>query len=162
MTDIIVDGKTKVTFVAGAAAPTSADSAATIGGGTDLQSMLVPTGLEGFEGSTAEVDSSALDSTFNTNLPGRTSFSGTNLVLKKQDGTDAVFDTLSVAGTSGTLYIRDGVDSDTDWATGDDYEAYPVKTGEFNYVGRGEANSVLRYRVPTPISAPRVRGTAVA
>jgi hypothetical protein len=49
---------------------------------------MTPDGLTGFEPSTADVDNSALNSTFDTKTIGRDSFSGTMLRLKKQSGTD--------------------------------------------------------------------------
>lgn len=163
MTDIIVDGKTRVFAIPDTGSLTlSGLTVANFGTGEAIHSKLVPTGLEGFEGSTAEIDNTALDSTFDTRLPGRTSFSGMGLLLKKQDGTDDVFTLVSVKGTNLLIAIFDGVDAATAVAADDDYEVYPVRTGEFNYVGRGEANSLLRYRVPTPMQAPRVRGTVVA
>lgn len=161
MADIIVDGKTRVYAVTTAANP-AAMTVAEITAGEALHDSLVPTGLEGFEGTTEEVDNTALSSTFNTRLPGRTSFSGTGLILKKQDGADPVFDLLTANGTDLYIVIFDGVDASVDPVVTDEYEAYPVRTGEFNYVGRGEANSVLRYRVPTLIRAARVRGAVAA
>lgn len=162
MADIIVDGKTRVFAVADTGQTLTALSAAAINGGTKLHDALVPTGLEGFEGSTAEIDTTALGSAYDTKLAGRTSFSGTGLVFKKQDGTDTVFDLTSVKGTKLLIVILDGVDSGTAVTAAEDYEVYPVTTGEYNYLGRGEANTILRYRVPTPVSRPRVRGTTVA
>lgn len=158
MADIVVDGMTRVAFV-----PTGTPSAFTVAqlnAGTLLQAMLVPTGLEGFEGSLAEVDNTPLAGRFDTKLPGRTSFSGTALVLKKQDAADPVFDLLSVVNTNGFIVIRDNIDETVAWAATQKYESYPIRTGEFNYLGRGEANSLLRYRVPVPVTGPRVRGTA--
>lgn len=158
MTDIIVDGQTAVWFV-----PTAANSAAIttaeITAGKALHDLLVPTGLEGFEPSTAEIDNTALSSKQDSKVPGRGSYSGTGLVLKKQTGTDAVFNLLSVFGTTGFIVIRDGIDAATAAAAAQKYEAYPITTGYYGYVGRGEANSLLRYRVPTPVSGPRVVGT---
>lgn len=153
MADIIVDGMTRVAFVptiANIAAPTVAE----LNAGTLLTSTLIPAGLEGFENSTAEVDNTSLASTFDTKLPGRQSLSGTALVLKKQDGTDTVFNLMTVPGTNGFIVIRDAVLQGTAWATGDKLEVYPIRTATHNMVGRGESNSLLRYRVPTPVSAP--------
>jgi hypothetical protein len=153
MADIIVDGMTRVAFVptiANIAAPTAAVELAA---GTLLQSTLVPTGLEGFENTTAEVDNTSLASTFDTKLPGRQSFSGTGLVLKKQDGTDTVFNLLSVPNTNGYIVIRDGIDQATAWAATQKVEVHPIRTAPHSMLGRGEANSLLRYRVPTPITA---------
>jgi hypothetical protein len=152
MADIIVDGQTRVAFVptiANIAAPTTAE----LNAGTLLQSTLIPAGLEGFENSTADVDNTSLASTFDTKLPGRQSFSGTGLVLKKQDGTDTVFNLLSVPNTSGYIVIRDGVTESTAWAATNKVEVYPIRTAAHSMMGRGEANSLLRYRIPTPISA---------
>lgn len=162
MNDIIVDGKTRVYAIPDTDQALEALSAAALTSGDALHDYLVPTGLEGFEGTTAAIDNSSLASTFGTNLPGRTDFSGTGLLLKKQETTDPAFDLLSVKGTKLIIVILDGVDATEAPVTGDEYEAYPITTGEYNYVGRGEANSILRYRVPTPVSRPRVRGTLVA
>lgn len=159
MADIIVDGMTRVAFVptiANKAAPTVAE----LNTGTLLQSTLVPTGLEGFENTTADVDNTSLASTFDTKLPGRQSFSGTGLVLKKQDGTDTVFNLLSVPNTNGFIVVRDGIDQATAWASSQKVEVYPIRTAAHSMMGRGEANSVLRYRVPTPISdKPELKAT---
>lgn len=161
MGDIIVDGKTRV-FAVPTVANLAAMTLTELAAGEALHDMLIPTGLEGFEGSTAEIDNTALSSTFDTRLPGRTGFSGTGLVLKKQDGTDDVFTLLSVKDTDTNIVIFDGEDADVAVIATDKYEIYPVRTGEFNYVGRGEANSLLRYRVPTLVRARRIRGTVAA
>ena len=160
MADIIVDGMTRVAFVPSIAnkqAPTVAE----LNAGTLLQSTLIPAGLEGFENSTAEVENTSLASTFDTRLPGRQSFSGTGLVLKKQDGTDTVFNLLTTPNTAGFIVIRDGVPESQAWAVGDKCEVYPVRTAAHSTLGRGEANSLLRYRVPTPVSAaPALKAVA--
>lgn len=159
MADIIVDGMTRVAFVptiANIAAPTTVE----LNAGTLLQSTLIPAGLEGFENSTADVDNTSLASTFDTKLPGRQSFSGTGLVLKKQDGTDTVFNLLSVPNTAGFIVIRDGIPESTAWAASQKVEVYPIRTAAHSTMGRGEANSLLRYRIPTPISsAPNLKAT---
>jgi hypothetical protein len=147
-----VDGQTRVAWVptiANTAAPTTTE----LNAGTLLQSTLIPAGLEGFENSTAEVDNTSLASTFDTKLPGRQSFSGTGLVLKKQNGTDTVFNLMTTPNTDGYIVIRDGVAESTAWASSDKVEVYPVRTAAHSMLGRGEANSVLRYRVPTPVTA---------
>jgi hypothetical protein len=150
--DIIVDGQTRVAWVptiANIAAPTTTE----LNAGTLLQSTLIPAGLEGFENTTAEVDNTSLASTFDTKLPGRQSFSGTGLVLKKQTATDTVFNLLTTPNTDGYIVIRDGMAESTAWATSQNVEVYPVRTASHSMLGRGEANSVLRYRVPTPVTA---------
>jgi hypothetical protein len=99
------------------------------------------------------VDNTSLASTFDTKLPGRQSFSGTGLVLKKQTATDTVFNLLTTPNTDGYIVIRDGMAESTAWATSQNVEVYPVRTASHSMLGRGEANSVLRYRVPTPVTA---------
>lgn len=101
MGDIVIDGQVRVAFVttiAAQAAPTVAE----IGAGEELGSFIAPGGMEGFEASTAEVDNTALDSTFDTKRPGRTSYSGSALVLKKQSGTDDAFDALKTNSRTAT------------------------------------------------------------
>lgn len=152
MADIVIDGKVRVYFVptiANIAAPTVAE----LNAGTALTSRLTPTGLEGFESSDADVDSTSLASTFDTKLPGRTSFSGTGLVFKKDDGTDTVFNALSTKGTTGNIVVRsNGVDQATAWTIGQLCRVYPGRTGTHSPVGIGEANSMERFRIPWFIS----------
>jgi len=162
MADIIIDGKVRVAFVptiANIAAPTVAE----LNAGTLLQSTLIPTGLEGFENTTAEVDNSSLASIFDTNLPGRLAITGTGLVLKKQDGTDTIFGLL-LPNTNGFIVIRaNGVLESTAWTAGQLVRVYPIRCAEHSPVGLGEANSVERYRVPTPVtSTPNLRALVAA
>jgi hypothetical protein len=152
MADIIVDGMTRayfVTTISNIAAPTVAE----LNAGTALQTTLVPSGLENFENTTASVDNTSLASQFDTTLPGKSSFGDTALLLKKQDGTDTVYNALTTPGTNGYVVIRDGVLSTTAWTIADKAEVYPVRTGRHSMVGRGEANTVLKYRVPVKITA---------
>lgn len=152
MADIIVDGMTRVSWVptiANIAAPTVAE----LNAGTTLQSTLIPAGMEGWENTTAEVDNTSLASVFDTKLPGRQSFSGTGLVFKKQTPTDTIFNLMTTPNTDGYIVVRDGMAESTAWATSQNVEVYPVRTATHSMLGRGEANSVLRYRVPTPITA---------
>ena len=157
MADIQVDGQTRVSFFptcASIAAPTTTE----LNAGNYLSDTLVMSGLEGWESSTAEIDATALSSTFDTKLPGRISFTGTALVLKKQDGTDTIFNALTTPGTNGFLAIRDGSPAGTAWASANKVEVYPVRTGTHVVLGRGEGNSLLRYRVPTMVtSAPNLK-----
>jgi hypothetical protein len=152
MPDIQVDGQTRVSYFptcANIAAPTVAEIQTA---GTYLSDTLIMAGLEGWESSTGEIDATALSSTFDFKLPGRISFTGTALVFKKQSGTDTIFNLLSVPGTNGFIGIRDGSAATTSFATSDKVEVYPVRTATHVMLGRGEGNSLLRYRVPTMIS----------
>jgi hypothetical protein len=153
MADIVVDGQTKVSFVPTIASATLVPTSAELTAGTSLETNLIAAGLEGFDPSNAEIDNTSLASTFDTKLPGRTGFSGTGLVLKKQTGTDTVHTTLKTPNTSGYIVIRDGTPASTAFAAAQKVAVYPVMTGQWAFLGRGEANSVLRYRVPLSITA---------
>jgi hypothetical protein len=155
--DVFADGNTRVSFVsaiASQAAPTTAE----LNAGVLLQSFLTADGLMGFEASSAEVDTTALASTFNTKTIGRDDFSGTGLRLKKQTyGSDTVFSTLT-RGTSGYIVIRRGTTESTAWASTQAVEVYPVTCGQTKFLAP-EANSVQKYEVPTPVTAaPTLRG----
>ena len=157
MPDSLADGRTRVAWVStisNIAAPTVAE----LNAGTLLQSLLTPDGLNGFQPDTADVDVSALDSTFNTNIAGRASYSGTMLRLKKQTGTDTVYNLL-VRDLQGFVVIRRDVTASTAWASGDKVEVYPAWLGEVRNLDP-EANSVHKYEVPVKVSSsPNLRAT---
>lgn len=156
MSDIIVDGRTTVWFVptiASAAGPTVAELAA----GIRISKWLTPTGLTGFEVTQAEVDNTGMESTDDTKLPGRKSRSNTSVTLKEQKG-DAEY-TAAIAAmaeyTDGFIVIRDGVlaaTPPTATAPITQLETYQVRCGEYQMIGRGEANSLLRRMIPTTVS----------
>lgn len=153
MPDVFADGQVRVAFTpahSNIALPTVAE----LNAGILLQSTLTADGLNGFEASTAEVDTTSLASTFNTKNIGRDDYSGTMLRLKKQTvGADTVRSTLS-RGTAGYIVIRRGIPETTAWASGQQVEVYPIICGRRKEL-TPTANSVLKYEVPTPItSAP--------
>jgi hypothetical protein len=158
MGDIIVDGTVKVAFVptiASLAAPTTVEILA----GDDIDTFITADGLIGFEPETAEVDTTALSSTFDTKRPGRASFSGTMLRLKKQTGTDTTYTTL-VRGTEGYIVVRRYVAAATAWAAADKVSVYPIQCGETKDLAP-EANTTARYEVPTMITLkPELRAVA--
>lgn len=156
MADVFADGNTRVAFV-GSIASIAAPTAAELTAGTLLQSYITADGLMGFEATTAEVDTTALASTFDTKTIGRDSFSGTGLRLKKQTyGSDTVF-TLLARAVAGYIVIRRGIAETTAWTAAQACEVYPVTCGQTKYLAP-EANSVQRYEIPTPITAaPNLR-----
>lgn len=157
MADVLADGMTRVAW-AGSISNQTNPTAAEMNAGILLQYVITPDGLMGFEASTAEVDNSALASTFDTKTIGRDSYSGTGLRLKKQSDTDTAFNTLS-RGTAGFLVIRRGIPETTAWTAGQAVEVYPVICGQRKMLAP-EANSVQKYEVPTPItSAPSLSAT---
>lgn len=149
MADVLADGMTRVAYVAAIsneAAPTTTE----LNAGILLQSVITADGLVGFEASTAEVDTTALDSTFDTKTIGRDSFSGTALRLKKQATGDTAYTTLTRA-TTGFIVIRRDVASTTAWTAAQSVEVYPIICGQSKFLPP-EANSVRRYEVPTMIN----------
>jgi hypothetical protein len=134
-------GSTGSPTISNIAAPTTTE----LNAGTNLTSLITPDGVVGFEPDTADVDVSALDSTFDTKVAGRGSFSGTMLRLKKQAGTDAVYNLL-VRDLAGYVVIRRDVTSSTAWATNDKAEVYPSVLGE------------VRNLPPASERGPQVRG----
>jgi hypothetical protein len=155
MADITADGKTRVywvTTVANIAAPTTTE----LNAGISLQATLTADGLMGLAPDTADVDTSSLASTFNTNVNGRTSFSGTGLRLKKQSGTDTIFTTLT-RDTAGYLVVRRSVAESTAWASTQACEVYPALCGEVKRLDP-EPNTVERYEIPIKVtSTPNLR-----
>jgi hypothetical protein len=157
MADIIVDAKTKVWLlpaVANIAAPTTTE----LNNGTSIEGLMTPDGLIGFEPTTADVDNSALNSSFDTLLPGRASFSGTAVRLKKQSGVDAVYNAYP-RDIVVYVAIRRGTLSTIAWATNDKVEIYPAQTGEPRNLAPA-ANEVQKYEIPLKItSTPNTRAT---
>jgi hypothetical protein len=157
MADIVIDGKVKVWSVpsiANIAAPTTGE----LNAGTALESLMTPDGLVGFSPETAAVDNSALNSTFDTKKAGRAGFSGDALRMKKQSGTDSVYNTL-VREYVTHIVVRRGVTSSTAWAASDKVEVYPSECGEVKNLPP-EANSVQKYEVPIFVTTqPNLRAT---
>lgn len=159
MADRFSDGNTRVFFTAAIsniAGPTTSE----LNAGISLHDTITADGLVGLEATTAEVDNSALSSTFDTKVPGRDAFSGTMLRLKRQTGTDTVYNTL-VKNTTGYIVVRRGSAATTAWAAGDKVEVYPITCGRERLLAP-TANSVEKYEVPIMISAqPNLRATVV-
>lgn len=157
MVDSLSDGRTRVYSVpsiSNIAAPTVAE----LNAGVQLEPLITADGLMGFQPDTAEVDTSALNSTFNTKLPGRASFSGTGLRLKKQTGVDTVYNTL-INGFATNIVIRRDISSTTAWAAGQAVEVYPGQCGEVKNLDPAP-NELHKYEVPFFVSPqPNLRAT---
>lgn len=149
MADIIIDGNVKVWEVE-TIADISAPTVSELNAGQQLEDIMTPDGLVGFEPDTADVDNSSLDSTDDTNLPGRSSFSGTMLRLKKQSQTgDTVYDLLE-RNYETHVVVRQGMTAGDAWAASQEVRVYPVKCGQVRNLPP-EANTLERYEVPTKI-----------
>ncbi|AGL13881.1 hypothetical protein [Actinoplanes sp. N902-109] len=155
MADITADGRTRVAYVptiASINAPTTTE----LNAGLLLQNTLTADGLAGFRPETADVDTTSMASTFNTTRNGRTSFSGTMLRLKKQDGTDTIFNTLT-RDTAGYIVVRRSLLETTAWASAQPVEVYPIVCGDVARMDP-EPNTVERYEIPLKVtSAPALR-----
>jgi hypothetical protein len=159
MPDITSDGKVRVywvTTISNQNAPTTTE----LNAGIALQSTLTADGLNGLNPDTADVDTSALDSTFTTNVNGRTSFSNVMLRLKKQSGTDTIFTTLT-RDTAGFLVVRRSVASTTAWTTAQGVEVYPALCEEVSRLDPAP-NTVERYEIGIKITASPSLRAAVA
>lgn len=127
--DLTYDGQLKVSWVAtigSIAGPTVAELTA----GTDISSDITPDGLTtGFD--TAAVDNSALNSTFNTSLVGR-STPQLSITFKMfySDGTDRPARTTLVRGASGYLVVRRNKTSSGAFVATDKVEVYPAQCGK--------------------------------
>ncbi|MFE7869766.1 hypothetical protein ACFUYE_05375 [Micromonospora humida] len=159
MPDIIVDGKIRVSYVA-SIANTSSPTTTELNGGLVLNRTITKDGLVGFEPDSAKVETTALDSEFNTNKIGRTSFGDTMLRLKKQSGTDTIYTTL-VKNATGYLVIRRDLPRATAWTAGDKVEVYPIECGETRRLAP-EENTLSRYEVPVAITDDVVLRATVA
>jgi len=158
--DIPVDGKTRVAYVPTIASK-SAPTVAELNAGILLQSTMTADGLVGFEATTADVDTTSLASEFDTVTVGRDSFSNTMVRLKKQTGTDTIYDTLT-KGTAGYIVVRRYVAQATAWAADQKVNVYPIICGRERELPP-EANTVARYEVPTKINdEPVLRATVAA
>lgn len=160
MADSLSDGRIRVSWVP-TVANINAPTVAELNAGTLLSPVMTPDGLAGFEPDTADVDVSAIDSTFGTVVAGRSSFSGTMFRLKKQDGTDTTYNLL-VRDLSGYTVVRRDLSSGTAWTAAQKVEVYPSVLGEVRNLAP-EANSVHRYEVPVKVSStPAIRATVAA
>lgn len=160
MSDVIIDGKVRVSWVptiASKAAPTVAELTA----GTSLETLMTPDGLVGFEPNTAEVDTTSLDSTFDTKAPGRAEYSGCAFRLKKQGASDAVYAAL-LRDAAGYVVVRRDIAASTAWTAAQKVEVYPAVLGETKNIAP-EKNSVQKYEVPVMVSrAPTLRAVVAA
>ena len=147
MADIISDGMTKVSWVttiSNTAAPTTAE----LNAGVALESYITPDGL-GISTGTDSVDTGALNSTQNTQVPGRRSDDIT-LTFKDQGRANAPYTTFASRPT-GYLVVRRGVASTTAWASSQKVTVYPGTAGDRQDVPTAP-NEVLKFAVPIMVS----------
>lgn len=152
MADIIVDGQCRVgllTAIANIAAPTTTE----LNLGILLHDVMTSDGLSGFQPDTADVPTSKFSSTFDTNQPGRVSYSNTMLRFCRQTpfGTDTAYNTLA-RGYVGFVVLRRGIAATTAWASTQVVQVYPIVCGERRDLDP-EPNTLQRWESPLKISA---------
>lgn len=159
MSDLISDGNVKVawvTSIANIAAPTAAELTA----GNDWTTRLTPDGLK-TDPTTADVNTSSLGSTFDTNVPGRKSYNCEITFKRGSTPTDdQPYNTLFY-GVSGYLVVRRGTAFATAFATGDRVEVYPVTAKEPQNVAP-TANEILKVTVGLTVTTDPATHAIVA
>jgi len=157
MADIVNDGMTAVSFVP-TISSTAAPTVAELNAGTRLDSFLTPDGL-GLEFSTESVDTTALSSTYNAELPGRLTVS-TELTLKHQGDGVAPFSTFA-SKPEGYIVVRRNLATSTAWTAGQTVEVYTVQIGTRRR-NAPAANEVLKFTVQAFHTSAPVFGSTVA
>lgn len=156
MPDLVSDGKLRVYYVptiANTAAPTTTE----LNAGTRLDSTMTADGLE-ISFATADVDNSALSSTFDTRQAGRRTPS-ISVTIKRQTGTDTIYNLLTYQ-TTGYLAVRRNIDASTAWASAQAVEVYPIQCGQSSQAYG--PNTIQRYTVPLMVTTDPNTVAAVA
>lgn len=149
MADIVSDGMTSVWWLLTCANP-AAPTAAEITAGVALHSFITPDGLDRTV-TTAMVDTGALDSVQDSEIPGRRKDEQT-LTFKHQGDGAAPFTTFA-SRPSGFLVIRYGVASTTAIAAAQKVDVIPARAGDRQRV-KGAANEVMKFSVPISATGP--------
>jgi hypothetical protein len=159
MSDLINDGRTKVSWIA-SIANINAPTAAELNAGNDWTDRITPDGLK-LDPSTADVDTSSLASTFDTKTVGRVGYDA-EITFKRGTTTqeDMPYTTLKY-GVSGYLAVRRGVTTATAWAAGQTAEVYPVTCGEPVNVAPA-ANEVMKFTSQVKVTAAPATAATVA
>lgn len=150
MADIVSDGFTRVSWVttiASIAAPTTTE----LNAGILLHDIMTSDGFNGFQPDTAAVLTSKFSSQFDTNQPGRISFSGTLLRFCKQLSGDTIYTTMYPKGVNGFVVVRRSLAAATAWTSTQPIEVYPSVTGQGRKLDP-EPNSLERWESPIMFS----------
>lgn len=151
MPTITLDGKTKVSWLAGldSVADITAVTVAELADELVLESTITPDGLN-ITPTTGKIDNSNLGSEFTTNKNGRRSFDNSVKFHRQTVTADAIADAM-VFGSEGYLFVRRGYPKALPWASGQPYEIYPCETGE-PAVPASAAEQNWDYMVPLTVS----------
>jgi len=131
MADLVSDGKLRVVWMA-ACANIAAPTAAEMNAGLRLDTVMTPDGLK-ITAKTADVDTSALSSNYDTSRAGRRGFD-VSVEFKLQDTGDTAKTTL-VYRAVGFLAVRRNIDASTANTAAQLWEVYPseCKQGSDGY-----------------------------
>jgi hypothetical protein len=149
VTDIVVDANTQAWFVPTISNPAT-PTAAEVTAGTKIGPALRADGIENFNPTGNRIDTTSIESTFETSVPGRTGFGDAALVLKKQASSDTIYTALATPNTTGYFVMRFGVASGTAATAAQKVDVYPVQLGQLGKII--EQGQVVRYRVPCPVT----------
>jgi hypothetical protein len=130
MSDLGFDGMVKVSWVptiANIAGPTVAE----LNAGTSLEPRLLPDGLT-ISADTADVDSSKMNSTANSTIAGRRSFTLGVKYVRGDDTAATAVEAALVYKANGYLVVRRDIVSSQAWAAAQKVEVYPAQCGEAN------------------------------
>jgi hypothetical protein len=159
MPDIIGDGRERwdwVPSIANIAAPTTTE----LNAGIRISQWMTKDGATGFAPDTADASTANIESTFDTNVNGRRTFSNPRIRLKKQSGTDTAYTTL-IPDATGYLVRRKSITAATAYASAQAVQVYPVMCGETAWLDQDD-NMPERYDVPVKITAQPNLRAAVA
>lgn len=151
MADIVSDGFTRVawvTAIASIAAPTTTE----LNAGILLHDVMTSDGFNGFQPDTTAIPTSKFSAVFDTNQPGRITYSGTLLRFCKQTGTDTIYNTLYAKGVAGFVVVRRSLAAATAWASTQPIEVYPAVTGQGRKLDPAP-NTLERWESPLMFSA---------
>lgn len=147
MPDIVADGATRVSWVttiSNTAAPTTAE----LNAGVALEGFITPDGLK-IGTSTDGIDSSALNSTQNTQVAGRRK-DDVELTFKNQGQGAAPWTTFAGKPT-GYVVVRRSIAATTAWAASQKVQVFPAQAGDRQLVPPA-ANDLEKFVVPFFVS----------
>jgi hypothetical protein len=159
MADIYNDGKERwdwVPAIANKQAPTTTE----LNAGIRISQWMTKDGATGFAPDTADVVTSSIESTFDTNTNGRRSFSSPRCRFKKQTGSDTVYITMT-PDTTGFLVRRKSLTAATAYASAQPVQVFPMICGETSWLDVDD-NQLERFDVPIKMTDQPALRAAVA
>lgn len=157
MADILMDGNIRISWVT-SIANTAAPTVAELNAGIALETFVTP---DGYKISTSDdkVDTSVLNSTDNTFVPGRRS-DDIAITFKHQGDASAPWTTLS-GRPSGFIVERTSIASSTAWATSQKVRVFPVTASNRQKQERS-ANEVEKFACDFFKTGPAVDSATTA